>query len=143
MKLSSLVVGAISAIAVIAVVLLIAGVHFERPISLQGAALYNPANEIVLKGVVREVQEYACPISEGEMGEHLVVKTDDGVVQVHLAPGRILRSQKISFAPGDEISIVGSKFRFHGNNDLIAREITRGNENFMFRDHEGKLMLIQ
>jgi hypothetical protein len=143
MKLSSLVVGAISAIAVIAVVLLIAGVHFERPISLQGAALYNPANEIVLKGVVREVQEYACPISEGEMGEHLVVKTDDGVVQVHLAPGRILRSQKISFAPGDQISIVGSKFRFHGNNDLIAREITRGNENFMFRDHEGKLMLIQ
>ena len=143
MKLSSLVVGAISAIAVIAVVLLIVGVHFERPIAVQGAALYNPANEIVVKGVVRDIQEYTCPVSEGEMGEHLVVKTEDGVVQVHLAPGRILRSQNISFAPGDQISIVGSRFRFHGNNDVIAREITRGNENFVFRDHQGKLMLIQ
>lgn len=143
MKVSSLFVGAISAVAVIAVVLLIAGVQFERPVSVQGAALYNPANEIVLKGVVREVQEYACPVSEQEMGEHLIVKTEDGVVQVHLAPGRILRSQTISFAPGDQVSVVGSRFRFHGNSDVIAREITRGNENFVFRDHQGKLMLIQ
>jgi DNA/RNA endonuclease YhcR with UshA esterase domain len=143
MKLSSMVVGAISAIAVIAMVLLIAGVHFERPIGVQGAALYNPANEIVIKGVVREIQEFTCPVSEGEMGEHLILRSDDGVVQVHLAPGRILRSQKISFAPGDQISVVGSRFRFHGSNDVIAREITRGNENFVFRDHEGKLMLLQ
>lgn len=143
MKLSSLVVGAISAIAVIAVVLLIAGVHFERPLSSEGAALYNPANEIVLKGVIREVKEYTCPVSEGEMGEHLLVNTENGLVQVHLAPGRILRSQEIIFATGDQISIVGSRFHFHGNNDVIAREITRGNENFVFRDHEGKLMLIQ
>jgi translation initiation factor IF-1 len=143
MKLSSLLAGAISAIAVIAVILLIAGVHFERPASVQGAALYNPANEIVFKGAVKEVQEYTCPVSEGEMGEHLIVKTEDGVVQVHLAPGRILRSQKISFASGDQISVVGSRFRWHGNNDVIAREITRGNENFVFRDHQGKLMLVQ
>jgi hypothetical protein len=143
MKLSSLVVGAVSAIAVIAVVLLIAGVHFERPVDVQGSALYNAANEIVVKGVVREIQEFTCPVSEREMGEHLLLKTDDGVVQVHLAPGRVLRSQKISFAPGDQISVVGSRFRFHGNNDVIAREITRGNENFVFRDREGKLMLMQ
>jgi hypothetical protein len=143
MKLSSLVVGAISAVAVIAVILMIAGVHFERPLAVQGAALYNPANEIVFKGVVREIQKYTCPVSEGEMGEHLVVQTEDGVLQVHLAPGRILRSQNISFAPGDQISVVGSRFRFHGNNDVIAREVTRGNENFVFRDHQGKLMLIQ
>ncbi|HVO64216.1 MAG TPA: hypothetical protein VMT53_25065 [Terriglobales bacterium] len=143
MKLSSLVVGAVSAIAVIAVVLLIAGVHFERPLAVQGAALYNAANEVVVKGVVRDVQKFTCPVSEGEMGEHLVLKTDNGIIQVHLAPGRILRSQNISFAPGDQISVVGSKFRFHGNNDVIAREITRGNENFVFRDRDGKLMLTQ
>ena len=104
MKLSSLVVGAISAIAVIAVVLLIAGVHFERPVALQGAALYNPADEIVVQGVVREIKEFTCPVSEGEMGEHLVLKTDYGITAVHLAPGRVLRSQRISFAAGDQLS---------------------------------------
>lgn len=143
MKLFSLVIGAISAIAVIAAVLLIAGVHFERPVSLQGAALYNPANEVVLKGIVREVHEYTCPVSEGEMGEHVLLKTEDGIVQVHLAPGRILRSQTISFAAGDQISVVGSRLRLRGQNDVIAREISRGKENFIFRDREGKLMLIQ
>jgi hypothetical protein len=143
MKLSSLVVGAVSAIVVIAVVLLIAGVHFERPLAVQGDALYNPANEIVVKGVVREIQEFTCPVSENEMGEHLLLKTVDGVVQVHLAPGRILRSQQITFTPGDQITVVGSRFRLRGNDDVIAREITRGNENFVFRDHDGKLMLMQ
>jgi DNA/RNA endonuclease YhcR with UshA esterase domain len=143
MKLSTLIVGAAGAIAVIAVVLLIAGVHFERPIAMQGAALYSPEAEITVNGVVREVQEFSCPVSEGEMGAHLIVKAADSVIQVHLAPGRILRSQKISFAPGDQITVVGSKFRFRGNNDIIAREITRGSENFIFRDHEGKLMVMQ
>jgi len=143
MKLSSLVVGAVSAIAVIAVVLLIAGVHFERPVAIQGAALYNPANEVVVKGIVREIQEFTCPVSESEMGVHLLLKTDDGVIQVHLAPGRILRSQNVTFAPGDQIAVVGARFRFHGNNDVVAREITRGNESFVFRDRDGKLMLTQ
>lgn len=143
MKLSSLFVGAISAIAVIAIVLLIAGVHFERPLAVQGAALYNPSEEITVSGVISDVQEYACPVSEGEMGEHLALKTPDSTMQVHLAPGRIMRSLKIGFAAGDKLTIVGAKFRFHGKDDLIAREITRGNENFVFRDHEGKLMLAQ
>jgi translation initiation factor IF-2 len=116
MKLSSLVVGAVSAIAVIAVVLLIAGVHFERPVAVQGAALYNPSNEVVLKGVVREIQEFTCPVSESEMGAHLLLNTDHGVVQVHLAPGRILRSQNISFAPGDQI---WGTFKFSSEHSLL------------------------
>ncbi|HEX6503645.1 MAG TPA: hypothetical protein VF011_10365 [Terriglobales bacterium] len=143
MKVSSLVVGAISAVAVVAVVLLIAGVHFERPVATGGAALYNASDEITATGVVREIQEFSCPVSEGEMGAHLMLKTADSVVQVHLAPGRIWRSQRITFAPGDPISVTGSRLRFHGNNDIIAREITRGSENFILRDHQGKLMLVQ
>jgi hypothetical protein len=135
--------GGICAVAVIAILLLVAGVRFERPLSSQGAALYNAANEAVLSGVVQEFQKFPCPVSEGEEGGHLLLKTDESVVRVHLAPGRILRSQNITFAPGDKISVVGAKFRFQGSNDLIAREVTRGNENFIFRDHSGKLMLVQ
>ncbi len=143
MRLSTLMIAAVGAVAVIALVLLIAGVNFERPTTVQGAALYNPADEIVVKGVVRQIQEFPCPVGEGEMGVHLTIETADSVTQVHLAPGRILRSQKINFAPGDQIAVLGSKFRFRGNTDIIAREISRGNENFVFRDREGKLMLVQ
>ncbi len=142
MKLSTVIIGAVGATAVIAFVLLIAGVKFERPLA-QGSALYNPADEVVLKGVVEEIKDFSCPVSEGEMGTHLLLKTADSVIQVHLAPGRILRSQKIAFNPGDQVSVLGSKFRFHGQDNLVAREITRGSENFIFRDRAGKLMLVQ
>ncbi|MBZ5705722.1 MAG: hypothetical protein LAN63_10240 [Acidobacteriia bacterium] len=142
MKLSSLFIGMIFAVAVIAVLLMVFGVSFHRPLA-QGAALYNPANEVVVRGVVQEVQEFACPVSEGEMGDHLLLKTGDGVVQVHLAPARIMRSQNLKFAPGDQIEVVGSKIRFHGNDDLIAREIIRGNESITFRDSQGKLLMMQ
>ncbi len=143
MRLSSFLFGAVLAVVVIAVLLLVSGVTFERAVPSQGAALYNPANEVVLRGVVQETQDFACPVSEGEVGSHLMLQTADGVVQVHLAPGRIMRSQNISFVRGEQVAVVGSRIRFRGKNDLIAREITRGNESLVFRDHAGKLMLVQ
>lgn len=143
MKLSSWLYGMAFAVVVIFVLLLIMGVSFHRPVTAQGAALYNAANEVVVKGIVQEVQEFDCPVSEGDLASHLMLKTADGVFQVHLAPVRILASHKLSFAPGDQIQAVGSKVRLDGKNGVIAREISRGNETFIFRDHEGKLLLVQ
>lgn len=90
MKLSSLLYGMVFAVVVISVLLLILGVNFHPPASVQGAALYNPSNEITTNGVVQEVQEFDCPVSEGELGTHLMLKTADGVLLVHLAPVRIM-----------------------------------------------------
>jgi translation initiation factor IF-1 len=143
MKLSSFVLGAVFAVAVIAVVLLIAGVSFHTPIRGQGAALYDPAHEVVLKGIVEQEQEFACPVSEGELGDHVMLKTADGVVQVHLAAGRIMRSQNIKFAPGDNIEVLGSKVRIAGNDSVIARQITRGDVIYVLRDQSGKLLVVQ
>ncbi len=143
MKISSLLYGMVFAVVVIFVLLLVLGVSFHRPVSAQGAALYNAATEVAVRGPVQEVQEFDCPVSEGELASHLMLKTTDGVVQVHLAPVRIMAGQKLSFAPGDQIEVVGSKIRLNGKNGVIAREITRGNETFIFRDHEGRLLLVQ
>jgi len=143
MKLSSIVSGIAFAAVVAVVLLLIMGVHFQRPIPAQGAALYDPATETIARGVVTEVNDFACPVSEGEIGTHLMLKTADGVVQVHLAPSRILRGQKLSFATGDQLVVVGSRVRPLGKSDLIAREIKRDNETTIFRDPQGKLLLTQ
>jgi len=143
MKILSLLYGLVFAVAVIAVLLLVLGVGFHRPVTAQGAALYNPANEVVVKGIVQEEQDFDCPVSEGEVGSHLMLKTSAGVLQVHLAPVRIMSSQKLSFAPGDQIEVVGSKIRLEGKNGVIEREITRGNETIIFRDGQGKLLLVQ
>ena len=143
MKLSSLIIGMVFAVGVISVLLLVFGVSFHQPLNVQGAALYNPANEMQASGSVVSTEEFTCPVSESELGEHLTLKTGDKLLQVHLAPSRILRSQKIKFTPGEQIQVVGAKVRFHGTDGLIAREIVRDNETFIFRDTTGKLLMVQ
>lgn len=144
MKLSILILGAIFGIAVIAVVLMISGVvSVHRPLTAQGDALYNPANETTIKGRVTEAQDFACPVSEHEMGSHLMLDTSQGAILIHLAPARVMRSQQFRFATGDRIEIVGAKVNFHGQDGVIAREITRENETLVIRDPGGKLLLEQ
>lgn len=143
MRMQSLLYGMAFAVVILAVLLLVLGVNFQRPATVQGAALYNPANEVTVRGVVQEIQEFDCPVSEGELGSHLLLKTADGVIQVHLAPVRIMTGQKLSFAPGDQIEVIGAKVKVAGKNGLIAREITRGNESLVFRDRNGVLLMVQ
>jgi hypothetical protein len=143
MKLSSVIAGVVFACVVVMVLLLIMGVHFQRPLPAQGDALYDPATETIVKGVVTDVSDFACPVSEGEIGSHLMLHTASGPVQVHLAPARIMRGQKLTFARGDQIEVVGSQARLLGKSDLIAREITRGNETLVFRDPKGKMLITQ
>jgi len=143
MRLSSLILGIVCAVAVIAILLSVLGVNFHSPSVLQGSALYNPSNEITVKGIVTGVEEFDCPVSEGELGVHLTLKTTDGTLQIHLAPARILQGQKLVFYPGDQVQVVGAKTRLSGKNGVIARELTRGNESYIFRDSTGKLLMVQ
>lgn len=142
-KILTLLYGMAFAVVVCAVLLLVLGIGFHRPVTAQGAALYNPAAEGIVKGVVEEVQDFDCPVSEGELGNHLMLKTPEGVLQVHLAPVRIMSSHGFSFAPGDQIEVLGAWVRLAGKNGMIAREITRGNETIIFRDGHGQLLLVQ
>ena len=142
MKPFSLLLGTILAVAVLGTLLLTFGVKPRGPTE-QGAALYNVATETSIKGVVRGVEDFTCPVSESEIGRHIRLQTDNGMLQVHLAPARVMRSQVFSFSPGDQIEVVGSRVRLQGNDTLIAREITRGNESFFVRDRQGQLLLVQ
>jgi hypothetical protein len=101
------------------------------------------ASETTVKGVVRGVEDFTCAVSEHEMGRHLRLETASGMMQIHLAPARVMRSQKFTFSAGDPVQVVGSKIRLQGEDSLIAREITRGNESFFLRDRDGKLLLMQ
>jgi DNA/RNA endonuclease YhcR with UshA esterase domain len=142
MKPFSLLLGSILSVAVIAVLLLTFGMKPRGPTE-QGAALYNVATESTIKGTVRAVEDYTCPVSENEIGRHLQLQTATGTMEIHLAPARVMRSQKFTFSPGDQIEVLGSKMKIRGKESIIAREVTRGNESFFIRDHEGKLLLIQ
>lgn len=143
MKLKGLLLGMGVAIAVFAALLLVFGVRFQAPMSAHGPALYNARTEATVSGVVAEVREFPCPVNDGELGYHFAMQTARGVVQVHLIADRIMRSQAIKFSPGDRVEVVGSQFHFQGSDDLIARQIKRGDETFIFRDQQGAVMMVQ
>jgi DNA/RNA endonuclease YhcR with UshA esterase domain len=142
MKPFSLLLGSILSFAVIAMLLLTFGMK-PGGRTEQGAALYNIATETTIKGVVRGVEDFTCPVSENEIGRHLRLQTSSGTLQIHMAPARVMRSQKFTFSPGDQIEVLGSSVSMRGEDSIIAREITRGNENFFLRDRDSKLLLIQ
>ena len=102
------------------------------------APKYDVANEVTIKGVIDEVKDFQCPVSGG-MGAHLVVKTDKGLVTVHLALSKFMSEYGLSFAKGDEVVITGVRAKVGDDeNAILARKIERGNQTFVFRDKEGK-----
>jgi hypothetical protein len=103
----------------------------------QRAPAYDSSDEVSVQGIVQDVQQFYCPIS-GEQGTHLIVKTENGTVQVHIAPTRFLRSNNLSFNRADEIQVVGSRIVYQGHDAMIARSITRAGQTVAFREPNGR-----
>lgn len=143
MKAKAVLLGMGLTIAVFAALLLIFGVSFQAPISAHGQGLYDGRTEATVTGIVTGTREFSCPVNDGEMADHFKMKTAQGVVQVHLVAGRIMRSEEVKFRPGDRVVVVGSRFHYQGSDDLIARQIKRGDETFIFRDRQGAVMMVQ
>jgi hypothetical protein len=98
---------------------------------------YAPGSEVKVQGVVMNVKEFYCPVSD-DQGMHLILRTVQGNVQVHLAPGRFLRSNGFRFESGEPVEVIGSRVEFQGETDLMARQVVRAQETLTFRDPDGK-----
>ena len=108
----------------------------------QRAPKYNAATEVKVEGVVQEVKQFWCPIN-GDEGTHLMLKTDTGILEVHVAPVRFLQGNGVSFSKGDQISVVGSNVVYEGHDAMIARKITRGDQTFAFRQPDGRPLWVE
>jgi hypothetical protein len=94
---------------------------------------YDVANEVKIKGVIEEVREVP-----GEFeGTHLVVKTETKTVLVHVAPSEFLKEIDTSFNKGDQVQVVGAKAPDSAEEEILAREITDGNNTATLRDDKG------
>ena len=99
---------------------------------------YDVASEAKFKGVIDDVHDRQCPISGG-LGSHFNLKLTDGsIVEVHLASTKFVKSYELVFNKGDEVEVTGSKVQFEGADAILAREVKRGNDDFVFRDPQGK-----
>jgi DNA/RNA endonuclease YhcR with UshA esterase domain len=127
------------ALLLIAVGMLITPVSFAQKSdsSAEPVPKYDVSQEAKFKGVVDEVKDRTCPISGG-MGSHLMVKIDNQVYEVHIASTKFVKNYEVGFEKGDQVEITGMKTRFQDADAILAREIKRGNDDFLFRDEKGK-----
>jgi len=109
----------------------------QKP-SASSVPKYDKATEAVFKGTVEEVKDRQCPVSRG-MGSHLMLKQSDGnVIEVHLALTRFVTQYELVFKKGDELEVTGVKVKLDGADTIFARKIKHGNDEFLFRDGDGK-----
>lgn len=94
---------------------------------------YNPASQVKIKGVIDDIHETPGAFE----GTHLTVKTDTGTVLVQLAPAAFLQEIDASFKKGDQVEIVGAKNMGTEGEEILAREITVGNNSTTLRDDNG------
>lgn len=99
---------------------------------------YNKAAEAVYKGTIVDVRDRQCPVSGG-MGSHIELKLADGTtIEVHLSTAKFVNQYELVFKKGDAIEVTGVKVKFEGADAIFARKIKRGEDEFLFRDNDGK-----
>lgn len=94
---------------------------------------YDVKNEVRIKGVIEEVRQVPGP-SEGT---HLVVKTETKTVLVHVAPGDFLKDIDTTFSKGEQVEVLGCKAPDGPEEEILAREITVGQNTTTLRDDKG------
>lgn len=100
--------------------------------ALLSAASYDPAKEVVLRGKIEQVIRHH---DEGRLAIHLVLATDSGRAEVHVAPPYFLKQHLFTFERGDQVEITASKAP--NEEHYLARSIRKGSRTLTLRDARG------
>jgi hypothetical protein len=124
-----------------ATVLLVVVLSSIQPRRANAPPAYNAAAETTISGVVAEAREFFCPVSE-DQEVHLILRNRQDATLIHVAPSRFLRTQQFHINADDPISVVGTRINYQGQDAMLAREITHGNEVLILRNHQGRPLWI-
>jgi DNA/RNA endonuclease YhcR with UshA esterase domain len=94
---------------------------------------YDVKNEVKIKGVIDEVRQVPGSFE----GTYLVVKTESKTVVVRAAPADFLKEIETTFTKGEQVEVVGCKAPDTTEEEILAREITVGQNTTTLRDDKG------
>jgi hypothetical protein len=102
----------------------------------QAPPKYDPATETKLKGTVEELK-FLPPIGAKQVG-YLTVKNGSETIEVFLGPKKFLDDMGASFKTGDAVEVMGSKVKVDGTDQILAREVVKGDDVLTLRFADGK-----
>jgi hypothetical protein len=119
----------------------------------QGRAMhmpnYDPSTVTTVNGAVEDVQDGMMNSGQmgqvqgmGQMGLHLILKTDKESLSVLVGPSRFVAGKGFRFAKGDQIQVTGSKVKYKNADALIAREVKKGDKTLTLRNEQGGPSLV-
>lgn len=97
---------------------------------------YDPQTVETVAGEVMAVEKVAYG-RRGSYGIHLVLKTDQGEIPIHLGPSWYVERQTVKIALHDQVEVTGSRVLYRGKPALIASAIKRGGEILTLRTAAG------
>lgn len=100
------------------------------------AGQYNSQTVETVSGEVISVDKVTYG-RRGYTGIHLLLKTDNGEIPVHLGPSWYIEHQSMKVVPHDVVEVTGSRVIYGGKPALIAAEVKKGNESLLLRNKEG------
>jgi hypothetical protein len=97
---------------------------------------YDPRTVETITGEVVSVERIR-PLKGMSYGVHIVLKTDGGIVSVHLGPAWYIENQDVRILPKDRVEVKGSRVVLQGKPTMIASEVRKGDDVLVLRDGNG------
>ncbi len=99
-----------------------------------GMGPYDVKSEVTIAGTVQAVQEH--PGRGNHVGIHLLLKTKDSTLDVHVGPSRYIDKQGFRFSEGDAVEVIGSMTKT--KDAILAKIIKKDGKSLTLRDEGGK-----
>ena len=98
--------------------------------------MFNPATVETVSGTVDAINKIT-PMRGMYSGIHLTLKTDKGLVDVHLGPEWYIERQDTKIQKGDALEVKGSRVTISDQPAIIASEVKKGDSVLILRDSNG------
>jgi hypothetical protein len=98
--------------------------------------MYNPETIETLSGEVIGVEKIT-PMEGMSSGVHIILKTEEEKIPVHLGPVWYIERLDIKIKKGDKVDVKGSRVMMRDKPTIIAAEVKKGDEVLILRDEDG------
>ena len=102
----------------------------------QYGRIYDVTTVETLEGDVVTVERFD-PGPNMTPGVHLMLRSGDKTISVHLGPAWYVENQERQLEAGDNVRVEGPHVMYKGAEVLIAARVTRGDETLVLRDQDG------
>jgi hypothetical protein len=98
---------------------------------------YNVKTEIEFRGTIAKMRE--VPPGNAYAGVHLTIQTAKSeTFEIYLGPADFIKFVGMPLRQGlKDVTVIGSKVKFEGNDLVLARELRVENSVFSLRDEKG------